>query len=72
LTQANIIIWYAPTTSHETFDQANARIARAGQEREQIIYRLTSSAAENKIYKTLDNRGSMQEAVLDLFEQKFT
>lgn len=72
LTQANVIIWYAPYTSHEVTNQANDRITRAGQEREQIIYRLTSSAAENRIYRTLDSRGSLQDTILDLFEQKFT
>jgi hypothetical protein len=71
LTKANVIIWYAPYPSNEIYNQANDRIIRAGQEREQLIYRLSSSAAENKVYRTLDNRGSMQDTLLELFVSKF-
>ena len=71
LTQASSIVWYAPYPSNDVTAQANARITRAGQEREQLIYRLTASAAENKIYAMLDKRCTMQEAILDLFERKF-
>jgi SNF2 family DNA or RNA helicase len=71
LTAANVIVWYAPLMSHMITEQANARITRAGQEREQIIYQLSASAAENKLYHTLEQRGSLQNAVLKLFETQF-
>ena len=68
LTQANTVIWYIPTTSAETYQQANGRITRAGQEREQLIYHLRAGANEDKVYRTLAARGSMQACILDLFE----
>jgi SNF2 family DNA or RNA helicase len=33
LTEASTIVWYAPTNSNDTYNQANARIVRPGQER---------------------------------------
>jgi len=71
LTAASVIVWYAPLMSHDVTAQANERITRAGQEREQVIYRLAGSPAERRIYATLDRRGSLQDTVLDLFEKQF-
>lgn len=71
LSQANVIVWYAPFMSNEVVAQANDRITRMGQEREQLIVRLSGSPTETRLYRTNDQRGSMQDAALGLFESKF-
>jgi len=67
LTEANTVVWWAPTTSHETFDQANHRVIRPGQERMTYIIKLEGCDAERRIYKRLEQRQSMQGVFLEMF-----
>jgi SNF2 family DNA or RNA helicase len=69
LTVANTIIWYTPTTSLETYEQANARISRPGQTRKQLIIHLTGTPIETKLYRRLQQKRSLQGALLELFEE---
>lgn len=68
LTAANVIIWFSPTTSLETYEQACARITRPGQERKQLIMHLTGSSIESKLYKRLQQKSSLQGTLLEMFE----
>ena len=68
LTAANTIVWFTPTTSLETYEQANARITRPGQVHKAMIIHLTSCAIESKIYKRLQQKASLQGALLDMFD----
>lgn len=68
LTAANVIIWFSPTTSNETYEQACARITRPGQTRKQLIMHLTGSTVETKLYKRLQQKQSLQGALLEMFE----
>jgi len=68
LTAANQIIWYAPTTSLEIFEQANARIRRVGQKKKQIIRMYVGSTAERRIYTILRSRQKVQDKMLELFQ----
>lgn len=68
LTEANTIVWFTPTTSLETYEQANARITRPGQTRKAMIIHLTGSPIETKIYKRLQQKASLQGALLDMFD----
>lgn len=68
LTSANVIIWFSPTTSNETYEQACARITRPGQTRKQLIMHLTGTPVESKLYKRLQQKQSLQGALLELFE----
>lgn len=68
LTEANVIIWFSPTSSLETYEQACARITRPGQTRKQLIMHLTGTAVESKLYKRLQQRASLQGALLEMFE----
>lgn len=70
LTAANTIIWAAPTTSAEYYEQANARITRASQTRNTHIIHLQASAAERKVYSRLKSKGKMQGALLELLEDE--
>lgn len=69
LTEASMIVWYTPTTSLETYEQACARITRPGQTRKQLIAHLTGTAVESKVYRRLKEKGTVQGALLDLFAE---
>jgi SNF2 family DNA or RNA helicase len=68
LTAADMIVWFGPTTSFETYDQANARIRRVGQKHKQLILKYMGSPVERKIYKMLANNQQIQSHLLDLIE----
>ena len=66
LTAASTIIWYAPVTSNEIFLQANARIVRPSQTKTTNIVMISGSQVEEKIYRTIKERGKLQDLVLEL------
>jgi SNF2 family DNA or RNA helicase len=68
LTAANTIVWYGPTLRNETYQQANARIIRPGQNHSQFIINLESSAVERGAFKRLNNRQKMQGLFLEAVE----
>lgn len=70
LTNANTIIWASPTTSLEIYQQANARITRAGQTQNTHIVHISGSSAESKVYSRLKRNAKMQGALLEMFESK--
>lgn len=67
LTTANTIVWYAPVTSLEIYEQANARIRRVGQKHKQLVLHLQGTPVERKIYKLLQNNQQVQDAFLEMF-----
>lgn len=69
LTAANVIVWFAPCSSNETYQQANARMRRPGQKRTTLIVHLCGSPVERKAYARLEKKQSMQGALLDLFKE---
>jgi SNF2 family DNA or RNA helicase len=68
LTAANTVIWYGPTTSNETYTQANARITRPGQRFAQFIVNIEGSAVERAAFRRLKNREKMQGLLLETVE----
>jgi SNF2 family DNA or RNA helicase len=68
LTAADTIIWFAPVTSLEIYEQANARISRVGQKHKQLVLHLQSTKVERHIYNLLRDKQKVQEKLLDLFE----
>ena len=66
LTAASTIVWYAPVHSNEIYQQANARIVRPGQTKVTNIVHIHGTQAERKIYAKLQDRGRMQDIVLEL------
>lgn len=68
LTAANTIVWFTPTTSLETYEQACARITRPGQMRKSLIVHLTGTPVESKLYRRLQQKASTQGSLLELFE----
>jgi len=67
LTAANTIVWFSPSLSRETYEQANGRVSRPGQDTHQLVVRLVSTMAERKAYRVLDRRGAVQDVLLELF-----
>lgn len=70
LTEASTIVWWGPPQSLETYEQANGRITRAGQRHKQLIVQLVSSKLEQQLFRVLDRRGNVQQALLDMFERQ--
>ena len=68
LTSANTIIWYAPVTSNETFEQANGRITRPGQKNNQFIVMLEGTPVEKLIYERLKSKQALQGSLLDMVQ----
>lgn len=69
LTAADTVIWFAPVTSLEIYDQANHRIRRVGQKHKQLVLHLQSTPVERKIYALLQRKQRVQEKFLELFEE---
>lgn len=69
LTSASTIIWYAPISSNEQYEQANGRIQRIGQRYTANIVNLAGSNIERKMYKKLAERQKTQNVLLDMVEK---
>ena len=60
-----IVVWFSPTYSRESYDQFNARLARRGQERVPIVYRITCPGTiDDAVIETLRDKGDEQGALL--------
>lgn len=69
LTAADTIIWFGPTTSLETFEQANARITRVGQKNKQLVLMLQGTKVEKMMYAKLRAKQKIQNALLEMVEE---
>jgi SNF2 family DNA or RNA helicase len=69
LTAANVIVWYAPVTSVETYLQANARIDRPGQKHNMTIIHISGSQVESRLYSMLKNKINVHNKVIDLYKE---
>jgi SNF2 family DNA or RNA helicase len=69
LTEADMLIFYAPIYSNDEFQQVTERFNRAGQTRKMTIVRMAAHPLEWEIYRLLDNRQSTQTSILNLFKQ---
>lgn len=70
LTAANVVIWYAPVTSIETYLQANARIHRKGQKNPMTVVHIAGSPVEQKLYKMLQNKLDTHTKLVDLYQSE--
>ena len=69
LTAANTIVWWGPTSSLETYAQANARIHRSGQTHKCTVVQLQSSPIEGRVYSLLNNRINIHSQILELYNE---
>jgi len=70
LTAANVVIWYAPVTSVETYLQANARINRPGQKNAMTVVHIKGSEVERRMYKMLQGNITNHNKIIDLYKQE--
>ena len=68
LTAADTVVWWAPTSSLETYAQANARVHRTGQKNKCTVVQLESSPVETRLYGMLDKKIDMHGQVLELYK----
>jgi selenophosphate synthase len=65
-----MVLWYAPISDLEIYEQANARVVRPGQTASHVSIRhLVGSRMEELAYKKLVGRQQVQSALLELFEE---
>ena len=69
LTAANTVVWWGPTSSLETYAQANARVHRAGQDHKCTVVQLEGSFIEKRVYALLDNRIDVHTKMIDLYKE---
>ena len=69
LTAANTVVWWGPTSSLETYLQANARVHRSGQKHKCTVIQLAGSAAEKRIYRMLDARINIHTEMINLYKE---
>ena len=67
LTAANTVVWWGPTSSLETYLQANARVHRTGQDHKCTVVQLQGSAIEKRVYAMLDNKINIHTKMIDLY-----
>lgn len=68
LTAANTVVWWAPTSSLETYAQANARVHRKGQVNKCTVVQLQGSGVERRMYRLLDEKIDAHTKVVDLYK----
>lgn len=69
LTAADTVVWWGPTSSLETYAQANARVHRAGQRHPSTVIRLIGSNAEKHVYKMLDSKIDVHVKIVELYKE---
>jgi SNF2 family DNA or RNA helicase len=69
LTAANTVVWWGPTSSLETYEQANARVHRSGQRHPSTVVQLQGSGVERHIYNMLDNKKDVHTKIVDLYTE---
>ena len=70
LTAANVVIWYAPVTSIESYLQANARAHRQGQKNPVTVVHIEGSPVESKLYEMLTSKLDFHTKIIDLYKQE--
>jgi SNF2 family DNA or RNA helicase len=70
MTQADMVIFYAPIYSNDESGQVMDRINRPGQTRKMTILRIVANALEQGIYNMVEGRRVSQETILSLYKKE--
>jgi len=65
---ANVVVWWGPITSTETYLQANARVHRAGQRNPCTVVHIQGSPVEKRIYDMLSDKVDIHTRLIDLYK----
>ncbi len=69
LTAANTVVWWGPTSSLETYAQANARVHRSGQDQKCTVIQLQGSPVERHVYRLLDSKINIHTQIINLYNE---
>ena len=69
LTAANTVVWWGPTSSLETYAQANSRVHRSVQDHKCTVVQLQGSPVEKRVYSLLDSRIDVHTKMIDLYKE---
>ena len=69
LTAADTVVWWSPTSSLETYAQANARVHRAGQSSKCTVIQLQGSAVERRYWTLLDTKTDIHSKIIDFYKE---
>lgn len=69
---ANVIVYWSPVMSVETYLQANARVHRAGQVNKVTIVHLQGSGVERKMYRMLQGKVDVHQRLVDLYKEEIS
>lgn len=70
LTAADTIVWYGPTSSVETYLQANDRAHRKGQRNPVTVFHIESSPVEARMYQLLRENVKDHTALIALYKEE--
>lgn len=65
---ANVVVWWGPIMSTETYLQANARVHRAGQRNPCTVVHLTGSPVERRLYTMLSQKIDVHSRLVELYK----
>lgn len=65
---ANVVVYWSPVMSVETYLQANARVHRAGQRNPCTVVHLQGSPVEKRMYAMLESKVDIHTKVVDLYK----
>lgn len=69
LTAASSVIWFGPTSSVDTYLQANARAHRKGQDTKVSVYMIQGSPVETRMYDMLEKRIDSHYDLINLYKE---
>jgi len=69
LTAASSVIWFGPTSSVDTYLQANARAHRKGQDTKVSVYMIQGSPVESRMYDMLEKRIDDHYSLINLYKE---
>ena len=69
LTEADLLVSYAPIYGNDDWSQVIERFNRAGQKNKMTIARIAAHPLEWEIYKRLDADGVTQQSIMDLYRK---
>lgn len=67
---ANVVVFWSPVMSVETYIQCCARVDRAGQRNPMTVFHLQGSPVEKKIYNMLQNKIDIHQKLVDLYMEE--
>jgi len=65
---ANVVVWWGPITSTETYLQANSRVHRTGQRNPCTVVHIQGSDVEKHIYRMLSEKVDVHTKLIDLYK----